>query len=56
VLASGRDEDGTRGLTGVDKIIIGNDSEGEVDEVQEEVSVVVNADAIVNPRAVTGIS
>lgn len=56
MLAGGRDEDGPRGLTGVDKIIIGNDSEGEVDEVQEEVPVVVNADAIVNPRAVTEIS
>ena len=44
--------DGGEALTVIDENIVSENAEGEIDEVDEEVPVVVDADAIVNPRAV----
>ncbi len=40
----------------IDKPVEKQDSQGQIDEVQKEVAVVVDADAIVDPRAMAGLA
>src|SRR5690242_2091305 len=42
-------------LTVVEQPVVGEDAKGQADKVQEEVPVVVDADAVVHPRAVAGL-
>jgi hypothetical protein len=42
-------------LTVVYEPVETDDAQGQVDEVQEEMPVVVDADAVVHPRTVTGV-
>ena len=51
-----REGEESRRLTVVGDPVVCEDAKGEVDEVEEEVAVVVDADAVVHPRAVTGSS
>jgi hypothetical protein len=47
---------GAGGRTAVDEVVVAEDAEREADQVDEEVPVVVDADAVVDPRAVAGLS
>jgi hypothetical protein len=50
----GEKRGGRGGRTAVGEHVIGEHAQGEVDEIDEEVAVVVDADAVVDPGAVAG--